>query len=243
MSFDPFADFGSDYFSGASDYIGNALRDVSIPGNGLTGIPNLQDIITKLDSLPPGTGTAAKSILQKVLSGNATTGDWGSLLATLGATGLGAYASNKQSNALSSLADKYMNEGAPYRGRLAASYADPAGFLANSPDIQAAVKQGTDALGRSLSAQGGNPAASGRPLQEMQNYATNALYGQLGNERQRLANFGGLSALTGAAPTANMASVGQQGNVYNALGYGLDQLTKPQNSLADMMRALNMQGL
>lgn len=225
---------------------GNVLEEMgNVTGGGVLGSNyTWNQIANSLGINPTALATSAgKSALQKLLSGTATGPELAGILGTLGATGLGVYGANQQQNAMSDLAKQYMQMGAPYRQRLEASYADPAGFLANSPDIQAAVDQGTGALSRALSAQGGNPAASGRPLQEMQNYATNMLYGQLGNERQRLANFGGLSALTGAAPGANVAAVGQQGNVYNALGYGLDQLTRPQNSLNDLARLLGIQGV
>ena len=160
----------------------------------------------------------------------------------LGAAGLGAYGANQQAKSLQGLSDKYSEFGAPYRAMLAQSYADPSGFLANSPDIKAAVQQGTDATSRALSVNG-NPAGSGRALQEMQNYATQGLYGQLGNERQRLANFGGLSAMTGSAPQLATSAIGQQGNVLNALGYGINQVTNPTPSLNDLWKSLNLGGL
>jgi len=202
----------------------------------------LQNLVQGVSNLPPGSSTAARSLLSKVLGGTATSGDLSQLLGTLASTGLGVYGANQQSNALEKLAEQYMGFGAPYRDRLAASYQDPAGFLANSPDINAAVDQGTSALARSLSVNG-NPAGSGRALQELQNYATQQLYGQLGNERNRLANFGGLSNFNAAAPGTQATAIGQQGNVYNALGYGLGQLTQPQNSLTDLMKAFGITGL
>lgn len=164
------------------------------------------------------------------------------LLGQLGAAGLGAYASNKQAGALQGLASKYSEYGAPYRAMLAQSYADPSAYLANDPSIQAAVNQGTNALARSLSVRG-NPAQSGTALTDIQNYATQNLYGQLGNERNRLANFGGLSGFNAAAPTLDAQAVGQQGNAYNALGYGLQQVTNPQTSLTDLVKALQIGGL
>ena len=134
-----------------------------------------------------------------------------------------------------------MEFGAPYRARLESSYADPNAFLTNSPDIRASVDLGTSALSRALSVNG-NPAGSGRALTEIQDYATKGLYAGLGNERQRLANFGGLSALTGAAPGTASAAISAQGTPYAALGYSIQQVTNPQPSPADLYKALGIKG-
>lgn len=161
----------------------------------------------------------------------------GSLAQTLGkliSTGLGVYGANKQTDSLNSLSQQFAGYGAPYRARLAASYADPAGFLANSPDIQAAVGQGTDALARSLSTQG-NPAGSGRALQELQSYATTGLYGKLGQERDRLAGFGGLTAYNQAAPQAAVNAVNSEGNSLNAIGAGINSIMSPQKTTYQTM--------
>lgn len=89
--------------------------------------------------------------------------------------------------------------GAPYRDRLAGLYADPSSFL-SSPEVMAPVQQATDALARALSVKG-NPAGSPAAMSEIQNYAANQLFGRLGQEKDRLAQFGGLSAFnqSGAA--------------------------------------------
>jgi len=159
------------------------------------------------------------------------------------ATGVGVLGANQQTKALQGLSNQFAEYGAPYRARLAASYADPAGFLKNSPDINAAVQQGTDATARALSVQG-NPAQSGHALQELQNYATTGLYGKLGQERDRLAGFGGLTAYNAAAPSAATNAVTSQAGPYNAIGAGINTITNPpKTAYQTMQEFFNMPGV
>ena len=243
--FDPFADFGADYFAGAGDFAGGgglSAADAAEIDSWLANEGNFtSDILGNGPKLPNGTPVDLflKNIqVQTGLSNK----DLISLAGRLGAAGLGALASNKQASALKNLAGQYTEYGAPYRAMLAQSYANPSAFLANNPDIKAAVDQGTSALARALSVRG-NPAQSGTALQEMQNYATQGLYGQLGNERQRLANFGGLTALTSAVPSLSAQAIGANSGLYNALGYGLQQVTNPQPTIDDLMKSINTGGL
>ncbi len=88
--------------------------------------------------------------------------DWLKTLGSLGAAGLGAYASNQQTNALEQQAQRYEGYGAPYRQKLSDLYKDPTSFL-SSPEVRVPVDQGTSSLMRSLSTQG-NPFGSGNAL-------------------------------------------------------------------------------
>lgn len=160
-----------------------------------------------------------------------------SLLGKLAGAGLGAYASNQQANALADVAKQYAEYGAPYRAELGRLQSDPGSFL-SSPRVTTAVDQGTSAMARALSARDGNPVGSGRALQEMQNYATNSLYGQLTNRENQLANFGGLSSYNNSAPQANLAAVGQTGNMYNAIGAGINDIFNPQPTYLDLVKAM-----
>ena len=90
-------------------------------------------------------------------------------------------------------------QGAPYRDRLAGLYADPTSFL-SSPEVMVPVQQATDALARALSVKG-NPAGNPAAMSEIQNYASNQLFGRLGQEKDRLSGFGGLSAFNQAGAT------------------------------------------
>lgn len=168
---------------------------------------------------------------------DATSASIASMIGKLGAAGLGAYASNQQSNALADVAKQYAEYGAPYRAQLASLQTDPGSFL-SSPRVTSAVDQGTSAMARALSARDGNPVGSGRALQELQNYSTNSLYGQLTNRENQLANFGGLSSFNSAAPSANLASVQQTGNMYNAIGAGINDIFNPQPTYIDLIKAM-----
>jgi len=152
------------------------------------------------------------------------------------------YASDQQANAMGDLAARYEGYGAPYRDRLADLYSDPTAFL-DSPEVKVPVQMGTDALARALSTQG-NPAGSGTALQELQNYSANQFFGRLGQEKDRLAGFGGLTAYNAAAPQAASNAVNAERGVYDALGYGIGAVTNPPRSLADILKSYNIsQGL
>lgn len=148
----------------------------------------------------------------------------------------GAYASDRQSSAYGDLAGQYQQMGEPYRQRLSDLYSDPSSFL-NSPEVQLPIQQGTNILARSLSTQG-NPAGSGNALQELQNYSTNALYSRLGQEKDRLAGFGGLTAYNQAAPGAAANAINAKKGVYDAIGAGAADIFNPaqSNSLYDLYR-------
>lgn len=184
-----------------------------------------------------GAGAAAGggTALSRFLDGTATTADYLSLGGGLGAAGLGAYAANQQTQAYTDLANKYMAMGAPYRQKLSDLYANPSSYLSSS-EVQVPVQQGTDALARALSVKG-NPIGSGTALQELQNYSANQLFGRLGEEKNRLAGYGGLVSYNAAAPGASQAAIGAQGGIYNSIGYGLGQLTNPPSSLEQSLRA------
>ena len=190
---------------------------------------------------PAATGAASTgTALSRILNGTATSDDYLRLAGQIGPSLLSAYGSNKQANAQERLAAEYRGMGAPYRSRLADLYANPSSFL-TSPEVQIPVQQGTDATARALSVQG-NPAGSGRALSEIQNYASNQLFGRLGQEKDRLAGFGGLSAYNAAAPGAANAAINAQGQVYGDLGYGVGQALNPQQqSLAALLKQYQVQ--
>ena len=152
--------------------------------------------------------------------------------------GLGALASSNQTDKLTALSDKYSAMGQPYRDKLSALYADPSTFL-NSDAVRIPVQQGTDMLARSLSTRG-NPTGSGNALTELQKYSSGQLFDRLGQEKDRLAGFGGLSAYSGAAPQAATNAINSSANTYNAIGAGAADIFNPkqQTSLADLMRLM-----
>lgn len=158
--------------------------------------------------------------------------------------------------------------GAPYRGRLESLYANPSSFL-TSPEVQVPVQQGTDIMARALSAREGNPVASGGALQQLQSYASDQLFGKLGDEKKRLADFGGLGSynaagasipgITTTLPTtttagsnvgtqagsqANLASVGANSNIWGSLGTAASNIFNPVQpglTMAQLQQLLNPQ--
>lgn len=181
-----------------------------------------------------GLNQTALQAMKNIIANGGNADDWLKIGGTLTPALLGAYASSQQSDAQGALADKYLGMGAPYRDRLANLYADPSSFL-TSPEVTTSVDQGTKRLAAALSIHG-NPAMSGNALHTLQNYATDSLYGQLGNEKNRLANFGGLSSFNSAAPGADINAVNSGANTYNAIGSGIADIFNPRQSLEDVLK-------
>lgn len=182
-----------------------------------------------IPNVPPG----AQSALQRLLSGNATTADYTQLAGTLGSTLLGYLGSEAKANALSGTADKYLALGAPYRGMLAQSYS-PDFKATNIPGYQDAIDNSMNSYLRKAST-GGNPFTNPGVSTEALKYVTaGTALPELNTYRSQLASQGGLGLNT--AGTADLGAAGQAGGTYDALGYGLGQLTQPQNSLADLLK-------
>lgn len=147
---------------------------------------------------------------------------------------LGAVAANKQADSLGALAKQYMDLGAPSRARYEASFA-PGFTMANDPGYQGALDQSAKATMHGLSVSG-NPADSpnawGKSLQDL--YEKTA-YPALQNFRNTNANAGGIATLQTAAPAAATGAINAQGNVFNAIGAGANDIFNPQPSLAQTL--------
>lgn len=165
-----------------------------------------------------------------------------SLLGKLGAAGLGAYGANQQSNALADLAKKYSDYGAPSRARFEAGMSP--GFDPMSiPGYAGALDTASKSLLARLSATGGNPFGQpGGLIEANKAIVSGTALPALNEYLRQNANVGFGSSMNAAIPLETGA-VGQQGNIYNALGYGLNTLTNPQPSLSDMVKALQQGGL
>ena len=170
-------------------------------------------------------GTVAGNVAGNAAGSAAAMPSWQQIAAGAIPAAFGAYGANQQANAYEGLARDYMNMGAPYRSKLSDLYANPSGFL-NSPEVTVPVQQGTNALARALSVNG-NPIGSGTALQELQNYSSNQLFSRLGQEKDRLAGFGGLSAYNQAAPQASANAIDANYNTYAALGRGSANVFNP----------------
>lgn len=180
--------------------------------------------------LEPGSGVP-KNLLTKALTslGLSLTDSDTDLLGKLLGTGLGALGASKKEDATSDLYKTFLDMGAPYRASLASLEANPSSYY-KSPEVQGALQQGSDTLAKSLSAKVGNPILNPTAMQEMQNYTTNGLLGQLNQRRNFLAAAGGL----GTSQAANLGSQAAQANVglYDVLGAGLRSVFGNQRDYA-----------
>jgi len=202
-----------------------------------------------------GAGTAATTAAQslaQILKSGGTVDDWLKVAGTAAPGLIAAYASSQQGNAIKDLAsqqksqfDEFKGFGAPYRDRLAGLYADPSSFL-SSQEVQGPVQQGTNALARSLSAQVGNPIGNMSALGELQNYSANQLFGRLGQEKDRLGGFGGLSAYNQAAaggPSNTqlaLSGIGADSGIWGGIGRAAGDVFNPGMTLAEFLK--QMQG-
>ena len=193
-----------------------------------------------------GGAIAAGSALSRILDGTATADDWLSVLGNAAPGVIGAFAADSQTKAINDLAaqlksqfDEYKGFGAPYRTKLTDLYADPSAFL-SSKEVTTPVQQGSDIMARSLS-MSGNPTGSGNSLQQLQSYSADQLFGKLGQEKDRLGGFGGLSAYNSAAAnsagnqTLNLAGIQSGANMWNALGSSANNIFNPPKSYAQQM--------
>ena len=232
---------GVDPVVGADAAAGTSLWDTS----GLTGAASA------------GAGTQAASAktalgsLSQILQNGGTVDDWLKVAGTAAPGLIAAYASGQQGDAIKDIAgqqqaqfDKYFQMGQPYRDRLAGLYADPSKFL-SSQEVQAPVQQGTDALARSLSAKVGNPIDNMTALGELQNYSANQLFGRLGQEKDRLAGFGGLSAYNQAGASGNTLQAQLMGanadaGIWGGLGRAAGDVFNSASTLGEILK--QMQG-
>lgn len=177
------------------------------------------------------TTAAGGTALQRILDGVGTTQDYLSLAGQVAPSLLGIYASNRQTDALQGLADRYFNMGAPYRDELARISTDPNAFYSGPQATKA-----TESVLQRLSKTTGNPAGS--PY--AQALTVDALFNEYGAERDRLAGFGGLTAYNSAAPGAATSAVNSRADIYNAIGGGIADVTTPRyqpRSLQEIFRA------
>lgn len=192
---------------------------------------NIQNIVQQVGNLPPGTSSAAKSLLGKVLGGEGTQQDLMSLLGTLGSTGLGIYGANQQSDALTQIANQARSDRAPFLNAATGWMNNPSSYYAGAP-AQAAMKGVLSGL-----AVNGNPAsnptamasATEAGLRNWQNAVTG--FGNLG-----LAGQDSRNALLSDAASADRG-------VTTALSSGLGSLTTPTNDLQSLLKMLQQTGL
>ena len=111
------------------------------------------------------------------------------------------------------------------------------------PGYSGALKTASDAQLAGLSATGGNPWGNPGGLIDAQKKVVAGTALPAVDAYQRLNQAGGQLGFSQAA-NFDQAGIGANTNLYNALGYGLNQLTQPQqdNSLAGALKALQQAG-
>lgn len=174
--------------------------------------------------------------------GSGAVGQWLSKNAgTLIGAGLGAYASNQQSEAYERLARDYMAMGAPSRARYEASFA-PGFTMDKDPGYTDALNQTAKATLHGLSV-GGNPADSPNAWSKsLSDIYEKTAYPALQNYRGMNANAGGISTFAGAAPGASSASINSGRGVYDSIGAGAADIFNPPKTLAETLAELRKAG-
>jgi hypothetical protein len=175
--------------------------------------------------------SAGGSVLSNLFGGNS---DLTSLLGSLGAAGLGAYGANQQADSFGDLSQQYLNMGAPYRDKLYQSYQPGFDLAQADPAFQGALDQAGQSAARATSARVGNPVDNPGAYAEMQKYITNSVaLPQLNTYRSQLGTFGQFG--TNQAGSAQSNQIQSQGGMYDALGYGLGQITQPESPLKGLL--------
>ena len=235
-----FNEVGNPYLTGAAAPGATAAIQSAAGGTGSSALGT-----AAAGAAGVGGGTA----LSRLLGADQNTADLLSVLGTGGATALGVIGANQQANALESIGNKedarireMMSYGAPSRARFEGSF-DPNFNIASIPGLQQSMDTSYDTLLRRLSTQG-NPFGNPGGLAEAMKYVTgNVALPAFQNYQALNAGAGGLTQYAGGAAkgpdlSPNIGAVNAQGGAYDALGYGLSQITNPRRSLGDYLRSL-----
>lgn len=187
--------------------------------------------------------SAAGGALSKILNGTATSSDYLDIIGRAAPGLLGAYASNQQTNAMTDLANKFSEYGAPSRARYEASMTP--GFDPTSiAGYQGALDTASQSILRKLSATGGNPYGNpGGLIEANKQIVSGTAMPIIQNYQNQNANTGGLGALAAAYPSTQAAATQSGSNVYNALGNAAGEAFNPKQtpaqSLADIYKLIN----
>lgn len=189
-------------------------------GTIIDGVPPVGTAAGAAGALGSAGSSGAQGILSKIMDGTATADDWMKIAGQVGATGLGVLGSLNQTNAIKDLANQTRAERAPALNAFNSALADPSSWYSSAPAMGA-----TDAVLRKLSVNG-NPALNPGDLSKAAAY-------NLGGYNDYLRTMGNLG-LSGQATNAQLGLEGvkSQGNIYNVLGAGLNDLTQPKPDYA-----------
>lgn len=176
------------------------------------------------------TPAANGSALSRILDGTATTADYTQVLGGVGAAGLGAFGAIQQANAFRDLAEKARADRAPFLAKANEWMANPDAYYAGPG------KSSLNAVLRGLSVNG-NPFGNATSLA----LATEA---GMRDWRGAVTGFGNMG-LAGEDTRAQLGSnaINSDAGVWNAIGGGIADVTRPRNSLTDLYRQLRTEGL
>lgn len=208
--------------------IGSTLQALS-GGNGPS-----QEGYNYLDPSTYGGSSGGSSGLLSALQSAFPNANLGSLLSGALQGGLGYLGAKEQSSALKEMQDKYLALGAPYRDKLAATYAPGYSVFDDSATKDAATRA-ADVAARSYSATSGNPFDQPSAQGGIYNSVLSGVaLPQLNTTRSQLGSFGQLGLST--AGTAGLGAADQAGGGLNAIGYGVGTALNPQPNISDLLK-------
>lgn len=192
------------------------------------------------------TGAAAAvgggSLISRLLNGTATADDYLNAAGRVAPSVLGAIASNRQAGDTQALADRFATYGAPSRARYEASMA-PGFDPSTIPGYSGAVDTASKSLLARLSATGGNPYGNPGGLIDANKQIIAGTALPAVQEYQRLNAGTGFGATLNSAGSLGQNAITQQGNVYNAIGAGINDAINPPKSLAEQLAELRKSGI
>lgn len=191
-----------------------------------------------------GVSSAVKSLFGGSSGAGGASGglDLLSLLKAIAPAAFGAYASDKQADALSRLAERYEGYGAPSRARYESSFA-PGFSMESDPGYKDMLDQVTKATLHGLSVSG-NPADSPNAwAKTLEDVSAKSAYPALQDYRRLNAGAGGLAELTSQGPKFEIAATGANRGVYDAIGAGMADVFNPPKTLAQTLAELRKYGV
>jgi len=220
---------GTEYNDFGGDPLGGT-NNAPIPAEGIqklvdAGVP--WEIASKMSV------SGLKSLMSMAQSNGGGSGGnnpWAGLLAA----GLGVLGSNQQTNSLNNLSKQFAEYGAPSRARYESSY-QPGFTMANDPGFTDALNLTGKASAHAQSVTGNPTGSANAQTQINKDIFSQFAYPALQNYRSQNANAGGISSFNSAAPSAATSAVASQGNMYNALGAGINDIFNPKPTLAQSM--------
>jgi hypothetical protein len=163
--------------------------------------------------------------------------------ASFGGGGFGAGSSGGIFSQAAAAADPFSAQRGQYQTALSNLMQGGVSAIASDPSVQARMKAGTDAVGRSAAAQG--YLGSGNILQALQEKGQEIASQEYGNQFERLSKLAGVDAGSPAAAGSIMAQA--PGQALNEARFGLDQqrfgLDQQQLGAQSQMSAIEQQML